>query len=131
MSLTRIRSLPREYHSATVLAFTIRKETELVSLLPSGTIQIVRADLLEPTLQEITHENSTNTSGAHLLCISNDGIYAAVGSHDGRIVVYDLNARKVNEFNYLTLNVLHHWYAHFSFTIGSLCNSFTCNYAVL
>jgi len=87
--IVRLRLLPKNCHPAKCLAFSPDGK-KLLSLSPSGDLQVIGVDVNRSTMLH-QFKVAEPTIGSHLLCISHDGNFAAVGNHEGEVVVYDIN----------------------------------------
>lgn len=94
ITLLRIHSLPKECLSARCLAFN-STGTKLLSLLPSGELQILAMDYVQLTLIHQFKPDELSV-GCHIMSVSMDGKFVAVGYHDGQVKVFNISNYQVH-----------------------------------
>ncbi|XP_006814392.1 U3 small nucleolar RNA-associated protein 4 homolog [Saccoglossus kowalevskii] len=87
-SVTKVAGLPSDLSPAHCMMFT-RDSSKLIIGTRDCTVQIVQVDNLQPV---ILHTFSAVCQPIHLLSVTEDGCYVAVGNHASQINVYNIEA---------------------------------------
>lgn len=91
----KVRLLPADCGSGQLMAFTPSGKY-LVIITPLQSLQVLKVDLIQPTLIHNIQNFKENKFRYTLLSVSNDGCYAACADNGGNVVVYNLSDGKIH-----------------------------------
>lgn len=96
ISLIKVKLIPPELLVPRCLEF-VEDGTRLISLTGNFTLQVLQTDTIQPVLlhtADLRDGGIDEYEGSHLLAVSKNAMFAAIGTHGGRVIIYNIKDYK-------------------------------------